>query len=199
MENLDRIRRQRWSESAYNPLAPLCVGPGGEAISADALSRYVVSGMNRLGFGGDPDEGIPVTFHRLRHAAVCRQLVQGRTPPQVARWVGHAAPGVTAQVYAHHWDWAQREGLRQYDDLRLPASPYLIPVTVAVLMDLSPQAVKAAVERAEEVQRVAVGATDGTVWGLRRSGGSETRAVSLEDALKLVVAELRESGAIPSC
>lgn len=196
LENLDRIRRQRWHESGKDPLAPLCVGPGGEAIPADALSRHVTMGMKRLGLGGDPEEGIPVTFHRLRHGAVCQQLVRGMTPPQVARWVGHAAPGVTTQVYAHHWDWAQRERLRQYDDPRLPARPYLTPATVAVLLDLSPQAVKAAVERSADVQRLAVSAAEGTVWGLRRGGGSETRVIALEDVFRLMVAELSESGAI---
>lgn len=196
LEGLARIRRQRWRESGSDPLAPLCVGPDGDPLSADRLSRYVVDVMAALNMRGDSATGAPVTFHRLRHGAVCRRLVQGAPPPLVARWVGHAAPGVTVEIYAHHWDWAQRECLRRYNDPRLPPAPHLTPATLGVLMDLTPQAVKAAMQRARRVglwlRRVPAGRVEGTVWGLRRGGGSETKVIPLEDALRLVVVELKQ-------
>jgi integrase len=193
LRSLDRIRRQRWRESGGDPLAPLCVRPDGGPLSADTLSRYVVSGIRMLGLRGDPTAGAPVTFHRLRHGAVCRRLICGDSPPLVARWVGHTTPGVTVQVYAHHWDWAQRECLRRYDDLRLPSNPHLTPATVGVMMNLTPQAVKAALERAPGIERTRASRVEGTTWGLRRSGGSETKVIPLDDALGLVTRELRES------
>jgi len=62
-------------------------------------------------------------------------------------------------------------------------------------MDLTPQAVKAAMQRARRVglwlRRVPAGRVEGTVWGLRRGGGSETKVFPLEDALRLVVVELK--------
>jgi len=198
LEALDRIRRQRWRESGGDPLAPLCVDEEGEPVSPGALSRRVVKGMEALGLRGDRATGSPATFHRLRHGAVCRRLVWGHSPPLAARWVGHASPGVTTQVYAHHWDWAQRGCLRRYDDPRLPEAPHLTPATVGALMDLTPQAVKAALERADSpgwpLRRVPVSRVQGTTWGLRRGGGSETKVIPLEDALRLMLSELRIVG-----
>ena len=71
--------------------------------------------------------------------------------------------------------------------------PHLTPATVGVMMDLTSQAVKVAMERASGIERIRAGMVKGTLWGLRQGGGSETKVIPLHNALQLVVAELQQA------
>ena len=43
----------------------------------------------------------PVTMHSLRHSYASHQLIDGTSPLEVSKLMGHSSPGVTLSIYAH--------------------------------------------------------------------------------------------------
>jgi integrase len=64
-----------------------------------------------------------VGFHSLRHTCASMLIAQGRSPIVVSRWLGHARPSFTLDVYGHLSD----GGLGDALDVRPPALPSPAP------------------------------------------------------------------------
>ena len=43
----------------------------------------------------------PVTLHNLRHSYASHQLIDGTSPLEVSKLMGHSSPAVTLSIYAH--------------------------------------------------------------------------------------------------
>ncbi len=92
-----RAQQARWrlqAGGAWQAGDYVFTGQQGQPVRGNVVARELRQACIRLGL-------VPQPPHGLRHCHASLLLAQGTALPAVSRRLGHAHPGITAQVYAH--------------------------------------------------------------------------------------------------